>query len=339
MYVLRPISQQDFSALKEISIESGPGFTSLPVDDDLLRSKIDNAQKMLTEADDNLAEKEYIFVLEQTDNQQIIGVTGIKTNVGSHLPLYHYRLEQDTHCCEHLNIHNQTQVLKVCNDYIGATEVCTLYLRSAFRKGYAGRFMPRIRFLFMANHPQLFSSKVIAEMRGVSDTQGHAPFWDGLPAHFFMTDFSTASHLRGIGQIEFIESLMPKHPIYTCLLNEKARTVIGQVHPNTMPALKLLEKEGFCFKGYVDLFDAGPTVEAQLKHIHSVNNSTLSKVKIAQVKGDTTFAICNLHIKQFRAVFSNNAEFESENNCLLITEQLATKLSVKSGDTVRFIDL
>ena len=33
MQVLRPITVNDFAALKEIAIESGHGFTSLPVDD------------------------------------------------------------------------------------------------------------------------------------------------------------------------------------------------------------------------------------------------------------------------------------------------------------------
>ena len=44
MQVLRPITVNDFAALKEIAIESGHGFTSLPVDDGQLQEKIDRAQ-------------------------------------------------------------------------------------------------------------------------------------------------------------------------------------------------------------------------------------------------------------------------------------------------------
>ena len=101
---------------------------------------------------------------------------------------------------------------------------------------------------------------IIAEMRGVSDEEGHSPFWQWLQEHFFTIDFPTADHLIGIGNKVFISELMPKHPIYANLLGKEAQEVIGQVHEKTKPALKLLEKEGFEHRGYVDLFDAGPTV-------------------------------------------------------------------------------
>ena len=39
MQVLRPITANDFAALKQIAVESGHGFTSLPVDDNLLQEK------------------------------------------------------------------------------------------------------------------------------------------------------------------------------------------------------------------------------------------------------------------------------------------------------------
>ena len=36
MQIIRPIKATDFDALKQIAIESGHGFTSLPVNDQLL---------------------------------------------------------------------------------------------------------------------------------------------------------------------------------------------------------------------------------------------------------------------------------------------------------------
>ena len=62
---------------------------------------------------------------------------------------------------------------------------------------------------------------------------------------------------------------MPKYPIYVNLLSKEAQQVINKVHDKTVPALRLLEAEGFARrKGYVDIFDAGPTVEAlQEDHI------------------------------------------------------------------------
>ena len=75
-------------------------------------------------------------------------------------------------------------------------------------------------------------------------------------------DFDRADYLTGVGQKTFVAELMPKHPIYIDLLPETARAVIREPHPNTRPALSLLESEGFRCEGYVDIFDAGPTVQA-----------------------------------------------------------------------------
>jgi hypothetical protein len=46
--------------------------------------------------------------------------------------------------------------------------------------------------------------------------------------------------------------------------------VIGQVHPNTAPARAILEKEGFSWRGSVDIFDAGPVLEAETDAISAV---------------------------------------------------------------------
>ena len=54
---------------------------------------------------------------------------------------------------------------------------------------------------------------------------------------------------------------MPRHPVYVNLLPPSARDAIGAVHADTAPARAMLEQEGFRYEGYVDIFDAGPTVE------------------------------------------------------------------------------
>lgn len=44
----------------------------------------------------------------------------------------------------------------------------------------------------------------------------------------------------------------------------EARDVIGQVHPQTAPARAVLEKEGFRYRNYIDIFDGGPTLECDI---------------------------------------------------------------------------
>jgi arginine N-succinyltransferase len=339
MLLIRPIVASDFSALKKIAVESGHGFTSLPNNDELLLGKIQKAEKSFSANVSEPGNQSYLFVLEDTETNQVVGVSGIEASVGMSVPLHHYRLETMTNHSPSLDVNKSIQTLTFCSDYTGATEVCTLFVRENYRKGNAGQLMSRVRFLFMATHPELFSDTVIAEMRGVSDAQGGSPFWAWLEEHFFGIDFPTADYLVGLGNKAFIAELMPKHPIYVSLLSKDAQAVIGQVHAKTSPALRLLEKEGFQFKGYVDLFDAGPTVEVSRSEIRSITLSKCCQVEIAEVRGEQSYFICNEQVKNFRALASTEANYDIDTNTLTLSQTIATALMLKTGDTVRFISL
>jgi len=291
-------------------------------------------------------QQNYLFVLEDTQSKEIIGVTGIEAAVGLDAPFYHYHIASHVHYSQRLGVKKVVETLNLCNDYTGASEVCTLFVREKFRRGFAGQLLSRVRYLFMANHPERFSDLVIAEMRGVSDDNGHSPFWAWLEPNFFGIDFPTADYLVGIGDKSFIAELMPKHPIYVALLSEEAQKVIGQVHEKTAPALRLLQKEGFLHRGYVDLFDAGPTVEVALKSIRTVQQSQLATVVItdesqlpAMDSGAQNYMLCSTDVCQFRATISPCIRYEKEKNTLLITAEMASELGLKDASDVRFIGL
>ncbi|MFC3033826.1 arginine N-succinyltransferase [Pseudoalteromonas fenneropenaei] len=340
MKVLRPITQQDFASLRMIAEESGPGFTSLPVDDNKLSNKITRSMQSFEKSVVRPHDEGYLFVLEDHENKTILGTTAIEAAVGMDVPLYHYYKSKSVHHSPTLNVYNTVEVLTMCNDYTGATEICTLFLRPDHRKGLAGRFLSRSRFLFMADHSDRFSERVIAEMRGVNDEQGHSPFWEWLQAHFFSIDFPVADHLVGLGNKVFIAELMPKHPIYVNLLSEEAQAVIGQVHEKTIPALRLLEKEGFEHRGYVDLFDAGPTVEAKLHNIRSVRESVQCPIEIVDgIEGNTTLAISNRKLVDFRATYTNWARYDEARHCLQVRSEVADALQLSASDSVRFFEL
>lgn len=124
--------------------------------------------------------------------------------------------------------------------------------------------------MFMAAFRDKFNDKVVAEMRGVIDEHGYSPFWQSLGKRFFSMDFSRADFLCGTGQKAFIAELMPKHPIYTHFLSQEAQDVIGQVHPQTAPARAVLEKEGFRYRNYIDIFDGGPTLECDIDRVRAI---------------------------------------------------------------------
>jgi arginine N-succinyltransferase len=66
---------------------------------------------------------------------------------------------------------------------------------------------------------------------------------------------------------------MPKTPIYTAMLPESARHVMGVPHPSGRAAMRMLEREGFAYDCYIDIFDGGPTMSARTEQIRTIRDS------------------------------------------------------------------
>ena len=335
MLIIRPIQAKDYPALYDIARESGIGFTSLPVNEELLRTKIGNAEQAFHSHPEKPASESYLFVAEDTETGEVVGTSGIEATVGMTDAFYHYHLGKVVHASRELNVHNTVDILTFCNDYTGVSEICTLFLRENARNGLAGRLLSKFRFLFMAQHPERFAKTVIAEMRGVSDEKGKSPFWEWLEEHFFSMDFPTADYLTGIGNKVFIAELMPKYPIYVNLLSKAAQECIGQVHEKTKPALCLLEQEGFKYRGYVDIFDAGPTVEADIDSIKTVQTSCVSTVvednNISPMSD--MFLIINTSVSQFRACIAPAIKLDDHR--VALNSKTLNGLQISSGESVR----
>ena len=340
MFVIRPIQEKDYPELLKIAEESGHGFTSLPINEELLRNKIARAEaSFASEVTKELEELGYLFVMEDVETGAIMGTSGVESAVGLTDAFYHYHLGTVIHNSRELNVYNTAEILTLNNDYTGTTELCTLFLREPYRSGYTGRVLSKFRFLFLAQNRERFAQTVIAEMRGVSNEQGESPFWHWLEEHFFSMDFPTADYLTGIGQKVFIAELMPKYPVYVKLLSKEAQEVIGVVHEKTTPALKLLQSEGFSWKGYVDIFDAGPTVEADINQIRTIRHSDLYKVEIVdQMQGDKVVIMTNTEVKNFRAT-GVKAVLNDEKKVVEISQQVAELLMVEQGGEVRASNL
>ncbi|MDX3774700.1 arginine N-succinyltransferase [Chromatiaceae bacterium AAb-1] len=338
MMVIRPIRADDYAALYNIAVESGHGFTSLPVNDELLMRRISRSEQSFSKQVSAPGDEGYLFVLEDTATKEVCGTSALEAAVGLDDAFYHYHLGKVVHSSRSLGVYKTIELLTLCNDYTGASELCTLFLREPWRKQHNGRLLSKIRFLFMAEFAGRFSDRVIAEMRGISDANGNSPFWQWLQEHFFSVDFPTADYLTGIGQKVFIAELMPKYPIYVSLLSKRAQAAIGQVHEKTRPALALLQSEGFSHRGYVDIFDAGPTVEARTEHIRSVRNSRRLQVNIGEVTAGDPHLICNTRLTDFRATWLN-LELTEQSQSVTIPADCAAALQVEQGDWVRLIKL
>jgi arginine N-succinyltransferase len=346
--IIRPVAMSDLAALKDIAVESGPGFTSLVNNHDFLVRKIERSIASFASSTQQPGDQGYLFVLVEPETGHIMGTTGIEASVGAHRPIYHYRVGRTIHQSSALSHRQQT--LTLCRHYTGCTEICTLFLRQAYRRAWAGKLLSRVRFLFMAQHPKRFAGTVIAEMRGVSDQAGNSPFWHSLQAHFVDLDFATVSQMVGTGGNGFIADLMPERPIDTRDLDDAARSVISEVHPDTRPALHMLQSEGFRYTGFVDPLDGGPTVEAQLQNLASVRQSSHCRVVIQPDAAPSsgpwtnggqgkTLMVANNKTADFRATVTSAARYLPARNLLEVPESLATALGLENDADVWFADL
>lgn len=337
MLVIRPIALSDLDALESLTALTGYGLTTLPRDTNLLRRRIRASIRgfeKLTD-DDRPRGETYLFVLEDLTTGRLAGTSGIVSKVGGFEPFYAYRIENAVHESKMLNVRKEVPVLHLVEEHDGPCEVGSLFLVPQYRRGGAGRLLSLCRFLFMAQFPEYFDPVVIAEMRGVVDERGHSPLWDALGRHFFDIDYPTADYLSMVNK-RFIADLMPKHPIYIPLLPADAQAVIGKVHEQTEPAMKMLEGEGFVRSGQVDIFEGGPIVRCALTDIRSVKQSVLAPVSEITEKPleSEPYLISNAR-QDFRSCVGP-LEL-TPGGTVRIGIQSAMALRLRLGDSVRFV--
>lgn len=279
-YVMRPSVPADLEALICLAELSGPGFTSLPVDEAILTERLSQSERAFHSGKANPQYGKYLLMMEDAGTGQVAGCSAVKSGTGIDQPFFNYRivtLAQASHAAGNLRFDMDALVLT--NEFVGYTEVGTLFLKPDHRRGGAGRLAAQSRYLLMAAAPDRFSDKVLAELRGVVDDQGCSPFWECLGRHFFRMDFAEADRLSATTDNQFIMDLMPRYPIYVDLLPPEAREVIGRCHADGVGAYKLLQWEGFEFDRTVDIFDGGPLVTAQRRHIRTIRESRLVRLE------------------------------------------------------------
>jgi len=236
-----------------------------------------------------------------------------------------------TQRCAELNKVQETKLLTLTNDYTGTTEIGSLFLLPEYRFGGNGSLLSRSRYMVINNHPDKFSDKIIAEMRGYRDENDRSPVWDHLGVHFFGMAFDEADVMSGIGDNSFVADLMPKYPIYIDLLNSQARDAIGKIFSATAPALRMLEKEGFHYNDYVDIFDGGPTVEVYRENIVTIKNTKTLTISRFQELPETKnkMLVSTKSLIDFKACL---ADVLIKGDDVIISESLAIILGVGLGD-------
>jgi arginine N-succinyltransferase len=262
----------------------------------------------------------------------VVGTASILSRIGARWPFYSYKLGRVRHVSQELKRSVSMQILHLVNDLEGASEVVGLFVHPDFRHGGVAALLARSRYLFIAGHRERFSDRIVADIRG-RNVAGHSPFWDAVAKPFFGTEFDEADRYNAIHGNQFIADLMPRYPVYVAMLPEAAAATIGQAHDASLPAQRMLEAEGFVWEGYVDIFDAGPTLTVRAGDLRTVRDSVMATVQSAPPGEElTAHLIATGNLADFQVQRLDAAIANGE--ALLATD---ARGELRDGDPVRLI--
>lgn len=339
MMIIRYIEPKDVNDLYLLAQKAGFGLTSLQPNMEKLAARIERACKTVA-GELQKADEVYLFVLEDTELNKVVGVCGIEVALGLKEPWYNFHVGTQVHASEPLSVYNALPTLYLSNDHTNCSELCTLFLDPDYRLNKNGKFLSKVRFLFLSAFHQYFEETIVAEMRGYSDVNGQSPFWNAVGHKFFNIEFTKADYLSGIGQKAFIAELMPRHPLYVDMLPDDAKAAIGMVHPNTRPAYNLLLEEGLRYKGYIDIFDGGATLQADIENLRAIKESQSVTVQIEQPQniavGNESYIVANDDYENYRAILVYS---QPHQNILQLTKEQANQLNVENGSLVRVLSV
>ena len=268
--IVRPAKRSDLDQLEAMIARVDAGMLTMPSSREAMAARIERS--LAAFARGSLPPENECYFLVMEEDGELLGTASIFTNLGVERPFYSYRISRDSKVSPEQGVRAELDLLFLVNDYHGDSELGTLFIERKARGGGRGRLLSFARLMLIAVDPLRFGPKAMAEIRGFTDAEGRSPFWDAVGAKFFHMDYRKADVLSARDH-RFIADLMPRYPIYVALLPDAARNVISRPHPDAEPALAMLKSQGFRYNDVVDIFDAGPTVEAFIDHIDTVRES------------------------------------------------------------------
>ncbi len=334
-FVIRPVNDNDLDWLFAIAAGAGPGLTSWPNNKEFVAKRIELVQQSIKQTIDP-AQRLFLFVRENIATKERVGVCGIHANVGFHSLFYNYQVSTVVQACTELNLVVEHKIINLVNNFQDASELISFWIHPQFRGKNVARSLSLSRFIYMAQFPTWFGNQVIAEVRGVCNDAGISPFWEAVGRHFFAMDFVRADALTLLHGKQYIADLIAREPIYLDLLAKEAQSVVGKAHPSSQNARHILEDAGLQYNNHIDIFDAGPLLNAELINVKTVRSSRLCKIAKINNKLDQG---------QDAIIFNTQADARitvgkiatTDNGEVIINDQLAKILQVETSDQVRFV--
>lgn len=333
MFVVRHAIEEDVPTLIRLArtVHSG----NLPADTVVMRDRVEWSNECFAgRAGDQPSV--YMFVLEETATGRVVGTSSLMSGKGTEdQPRLFLRVRKREHYSRDLQAGQVQMTLQLGLDCSGPTEMGGLVIGPSWRNSphRLGSMLSKVRFAYVGLHPEMFNHRFIGEIMGDLTADGRTMLWDHLGRRFINLSYVDADTFSRTSK-EFISSLFPEGEIYVSLLPPEARRLIGRVSPAAVPALRMLERQGFRRCDEVDPFDGGPNVEAERDEIPLVKQTvrrTIDHLHAGDVDGHECF-VTTCEGDGFRCIRAQLGGGPDEP--IVLSEAAAQLLGVAVGDSV-----
>ena len=331
MFLIRQVTVDDAPTL--LKLAKMVHFINLPADPDIIRTKIVRSRRSFAGDAENEREREFVFVMEDTETGNVVGTSSIVATVSwpGHPHTFFQVRKRELYSTD-LQTGQVHLTLQFGTDETGPSEIGGLILGPSYRghKDKLGMQLSLVRFHFLGLNRQWFAKRILAEMMGPLTPDSQNLLWEYLGRRFINLTFAEADRFCQRSK-EFITSLFPKGEIYLSLLPPEARNLVGRVGTETEPAKRFLERIGFVYEGRIDPFDAGPYLEANVEDITLVNMTKPVTLRGTAVKFSNVGFVSTHGSSGFRAM---RCEFDESAGGVSIPAEVADLLEIKTGDSI-----
>ena len=332
-FLLRGARRDDVKGL--VDLASQFSLLNLPADKKVLGEKVERSIASFA-GELTKREAEYVFVVEDLEAEAIVGSSLILAKHGTEdNPHTFFKIVKENRFSEDLGLGFIHQILQFKEDTDGPSEIGGLLVDRAYRRRpeKLGKQVSLVRFLYMGMAQTEFEKRVLCELTPPLTDGGRSEFWEALGRRFTGLPYQEADMISQ-GNKEFIGSLFPKDDIYLCLLDSKARLVMGRVGVETRPAQHLLESIGFEYLHEVDPFDGGPHYGATVAEISLVKKGQWAQLHKADKANFVSHALVGFKRDgEFRAVYT---AYDKQENKVIVPAQSMQVLDAGPGEKVFF---
>jgi arginine N-succinyltransferase len=329
-FIVRPVRHEDLNQLTDLARQ----FTllNLPGDKKVLAQKIEISTQSF-EGKLSKHDSVYTFVIEDIEEKLVVGSSSVMAKHGTpEVPHNYFRLLKKSHYSEDLGIGFIHQILRFQQDENGPSEIGGLLVDKIYRRRpeKIGKQNSLSRFLYVGLYPERFEKRILCELTPPLTDEGRSEFWEALGRRFTGLPYQEADLLSQTHK-EFIGALFPQEDIYLCLLDSKARSVLGRVGEQTKPAQHLLESIGFEYLDEVDPFDGGPHFGADTKDILVIQQG--KRFKVTDFK-DSTFKEHGLIAATNEHFVSGLVTYDLRDDEIAIAPKTKKTLGLENGQEV-----